>query len=1111
MSFADLRGTIGSFEAFLHSKPRRYGFAVLSIAIATGLRYVLGIYLGFQSPFFLYPPTLIAIAVLAGFWPGFFATLIGAVAGGYLFLEPRNSFAVRNRADILGPLIFTLYGIATCALGEVLRRHAKRLEEFERAMEGLDEMIVVVSRDYRFLIANRAFLKYRGVKKEDVVGQPVQAGMNTGVFESVVKEKLDECFAGHIVTFQLRYNYPIHGERDLVLTYYPLNGLNGVDRAVCVMRDVTDQQKAEGALRESEEMLRIAQQAARIGTFDANHVTGKVRWSPEMYALYGLSREDFDGTNEGFLRMVHPDDLARVKELMARGDETGGAEGEWRVMRPDGSVCWIASRWKVYKNDCGEPARAIGIDMDITARKEAQEALGLSEQRYQRLFEKSVAGVGILRWDGTIVDCNDSWARIYGYEHAAEMIGTQITPHYPRAAERLDFLGALREKGFVRNREMEMCRRDGTPVWVLITSVLIENGGGDPQIQSTIVDINEKKRGEVELRRREEDYRRFVTQSSEGIYCEEMAEPIPLDLPVDEMILRMRHDAHITECNDALAKMYGFEKAEALIGKHLAEMLVPDDPKNLELMREYVRSGFRVLDRKSHETDKHGNPKVFCNSMTGIVENGKLVRTWGIQRDVTEWVKLGEERNKAEDALRKSEERFRVALKDSPIGVFTQDRDLRFTWIYNSRFSPEQVLGKTDEEVLGDDGRRLKELKLRVLTTGLKAREEIVIPHDGETWAYDVSVEPLFDGEGKIVGITGASVDIARLRELTSRLEEQRDRLAQQKSYLESEIQTELGFEQIVGQSSALREVLKKARIVAPTDSTVLLLGETGTGKELVARSVHALSVRRDKTFVKLNCAAVPAGLLESELFGHEKGAFTSAVSQKIGRIELADKGTLFLDEIGELPLELQPKLLRVLQDREFERLGGVRTLKVDVRIIAATNRDLRQDIADRVFREDLYYRLNVFPIELPPLRERRDDIPMLVHYFVEKCSARMGKPIDRIPEETLDRLRNWNWPGNVRELENMIERMVILTKGSVLAPPPVELESPQIVVADDLEEMERDHIIRALQEANGVLSGVDGAAVRLGLKRTTLQSMLKRFGIDAQDFRRSNGTNGRA
>jgi formate hydrogenlyase transcriptional activator len=276
-----------------------------------------------------------------------------------------------------------------------------------------------------------------------------------------------------------------------------------------------------------------------------------------------------------------------------------------------------------------------------------------------------------------------------------------------------------------------------------------------------------------------------------------------------------------------------------------------------------------------------------------------------------------------------------------------------------------------------------------------------------------------------------------------------------------------------------------------------------------MARSLHALSSRRQHSFIKLNCAAVPSGLLESELFGHERGAFTGAVNRKVGRIELADNGTLFLDEIGELPLELQPKLLRVLQDREFERLGGVCTLHVDVRIVCATNRDLPQEIADKKFREDLFYRLNVFPIELPPLRERRSDIPILVHHFVRKHSVRMGKHIEVVPEETIVVLENWNWPGNVRELENMIERMVILSKGSVLAAPPAELDAPQEISEDNLTEMERDHIIRVLRDTNGVLSGSDGAASRLGIKRTTLQSMIKRFGIEMQDYRRGSGTFG--
>jgi len=320
---------------------------------------------------------------------------------------------------------------------------------------------------------------------------------------------------------------------------------------------------------------------------------------------------------------------------------------------------------------------------------------------------------------------------------------------------------------------------------------------------------------------------------------------------------------------------------------------------------------------------------------------------------------------------------------------------------------------------------------------------------------------------------------------------------------LEDEIRSELNFEEIVGESATLKQVLDKARTVAPSDATVLILGETGTGKELIARAIHRMSSRKNASFVKLNCAAIPAGLLESELFGHEKGAFTGAVSQKMGRLELADKGTLFLDEVGELPLEVQPKLLRVLQDHEFERLGSTRTIRADIRLIAATNRDLAKSVAGRQFRSDLYYRLNVFPIRMPELRERKEDIPLLVRYLVQKFARRMNKQIETIPAETMNALASWEWPGNVRELENFIERSVILSQGPILRVPLVELNLATEDSHSDstLESLQRENIIRVLRETGGVLGGPRGAAARLGLKRTTLQYKMQKLGIAREEY----------
>jgi formate hydrogenlyase transcriptional activator len=333
-------------------------------------------------------------------------------------------------------------------------------------------------------------------------------------------------------------------------------------------------------------------------------------------------------------------------------------------------------------------------------------------------------------------------------------------------------------------------------------------------------------------------------------------------------------------------------------------------------------------------------------------------------------------------------------------------------------------------------------------------------------------------------------------------IEALRDQLSTANAYLEEEVRTEHNFGEIIGDSAVLRGVLQEVETVAPTGSTVLIRGETGTGKELIARAVHDLSPRQGRTFVKLNCAAIPTGLLESELFGHEKGAFTGAIMQKSGRFELAHQGTLFLDEVGDIPQELQPKLLRVLQEQEFEHLGSTRTIKVDVRLVAATNRDLARMVAEGRFRSDLYYRLNVFPLALPPLRERREDIPPLVRHFTQRFARRMGRRIEAIPAAIMDALASYSWPGNVRELQNVIERSVILSHGPALQVPLGDLQSavtqaPEpTAAAVTLAEAEREHILGALRETGWVVAGPKGAATRLGMKRSTLQEKMRKLGI---------------
>ncbi len=357
------------------------------------------------------------------------------------------------------------------------------------------------------------------------------------------------------------------------------------------------------------------------------------------------------------------------------------------------------------------------------------------------------------------------------------------------------------------------------------------------------------------------------------------------------------------------------------------------------------------------------------------------------------------------------------------------------------------------------------------------------------------------DDDADLLSQVGTQVAIAVENALAFReIDTLKNQLKEEKLYLESEIRTEYNFEEIIGQSNSLKRALQDVETVAPTDSSVLIFGETGTGKELIARAIHNLSSRREHTLVKVNCAAIPTGLLESEMFGHEKGAFTGAVEQRKGRFELAHGGTIFLDEVEEIPLELQPKLLRVLQEHEFERLGSGRTIRVDVRVVAATNADLAQMVTEKKFRSDLYYRLNVFPISLPALRERPDDIPLLVNFFVHKFAQQMNKAIEQIPRETMDVLTGYSWPGNIRELQNLIERAVILTRGKVLEIPLGELKRSSKVTSNygmrTLEDVEREHILQVLRETNWIVGGPQGAAARLGLNRTTLNYRMRKLGI---------------
>ena len=472
------------------------------------------------------------------------------------------------------------------------------------------------------------------------------------------------------------------------------------------------------------------------------------------------------------------------------------------------------------------------------------------------------------------------------------------------------------------------------------------------------------------------------------------------------------------------------------------------------------------------------------------------------------------ERKKAEEALKKSEERFRTLFESAPIGISINDANGKFVQV-NKSF--QEMLGYTEEELRGISFREvtfqedLAESKILFgeLVEGKRNEfntEKRYLKKNGSIMWANTNCSSLRDVNGNFIYTFAMVEDITErkraeeaLRKALSEVEQLKNRLQIENIYLQEEIKSEYNFEEIIGQSESLRKVLRSVEKVAPTDASVLIFGETGTGKELLARAIHNLSKRRDRPLVKVNCGAISAGLVESELFGHEKGAFTGALQRRIGRFELANGGTIFLDEVGELPLDTQVKLLRILQEGEFERVGSSKAIKADVRVIAATNRDLSDAVKSGAFRSDLFYRLNVFPLEVPPLRERKADIPLLVNFFVTKFAKRLGKEVKGISKETMNKLVNYPWPGNIRELQNIIERAVVVSAG-----PTIQIDEsvlglnvvPETEVKETLEDVERTHIIRALEQTNWVIHGKQGASTILGINPNTLRSRMQKLGI---------------
>jgi PAS domain S-box-containing protein len=752
----------------------------------------------------------------------------------------------------------------------------------------------------------------------------------------------------------------------------------------------------------------------------------------------------------------------------------------------------------------------------------------LAQSALENLFEVSPDAIFVTDAQGVIRGANPRAAELFGHTQA-ELVGQPIESlvparfrgRHPSHRENYNAHPRARQMGAAMN--LFGLRKDGTEFPVDIMLKPVETAEG-PAVLSFVRDVTEQRAAQEALRRNDVQLRSIVESVR------------------DYAIYLLDRDGHVVTWNPGAERIKQFT-ADEILGMHFSRFFTEEDVdrgRPAELLR-LARERGRI-EEEGWRVRKDGSRFWADTILTAIRDGaGQITGYSKVTRDFTD-------RKRAEEAvmLQLSNAllanldvgKLLTAISASIHDVIPHDTSALVLFDPAMGDMAVQFMGPYDANVFPDDARvpvdgtvsgmvyrtgepflmeRLLDCAFAPQTMnslarlGMNAGCWVPLKHHGTiigTMGILSRLEASIDAQAaeilaQVAGQVAMAVDNAMA---FRRIAELRDQLHQEKQYIESEINLENRYEDIVGESKGLRQVLLEIETVAPTDATVLIQGESGTGKELLARAIHRLSPRSERTFIKLNCAAIPAGLIESELFGHEKGAFTGAIARKIGRLELAHEGTLFLDEIGELPLDLQPKLLRALQEREIERLGGTRSIPVNMRLIAATNRDLAKMVADKEFRSDLYYRLKVFPVFAPPLRERVSDIPILVRHFVATHSRRMGKTIESIPDDTMEALTRWRWPGNIRELENFLERAVILTRGPVLYVPLTELQMEEEEREEErlnptLHEAEREHILRVLRETKGQIGGDDGAAARLGLKRTTLNSKLKKLGIERSDY----------
>jgi len=906
------------------------------------------------------------------------------------------------------------------------------------------------------------------------------------------------------------------------------DGSGEITEVVGTVMDVTEQWKARMELEKAFEEVKQRTEAARRSERELRDVVNTVPahvWSttPEGHVDFvndrwlrftGLALDEAFGWK--WETVLHPDDRTRVLADWHTALKNGQSmESEARVRRADGEYCWWFIRNVPLRDETGKLVRWYGTAIEIEDRKRAEQALRKSEERWRSVFENSAIGVALTDLDGRFLATNHVYQTILGYseEELGALYFLDITHEDYREANWALITELLEGKRRQFQIEKKYLRKDGSSIWIRNNVSLVPGTERVPRfIMALSEDITQRKRAEEALQRSEG----YLAEAQKLTHTGSWAVRVPQMENAQreagqKLAVIPRIGWNASYWSKEMYRIFGLDPG-------------PTPPSHLEVVRRMhpedalyytplVEQAIR--DKTDFEIDHrvllpNGAAKYIHVVGHPVVNaSGEVIELIGTAMDVTE-------QHEARAALEAAFEQIKAEQTElrrmtDAIAAFIYVLRPDGTALYANQAVLDYI-GLTLEDVQREDHRarvfhpedveRLREVRNEALARGNPFElEQRALGKDGNYRWFLVRFNPLRDDQGHIIRWYATGTDIEDRKQAEERM--RNENLA-----LREEIDQAFMFEDIVGSSPALQTVLSSIVKVAPTDSTVLITGETGTGKELIARAIHKHSQRSGQAFISVNCASIPSSLIASELFGHEKGAFTGAVQRRQGRFELAHSGTIFLDEVGELPAETQIALLRVLQERQFERVGGNRILPADVRVIAATNRDLSAAIAAGTFRADLFYRLNVFPIDVPPLRKRRGDIPMLVEYFVKRYAEKAGKQIRKIERNTLEQCQSYPWPGNIRELQNIVERSVILSSGDTFWIEKAWLASPEAArqelpgpLPDTLQNQEREIIETALAESKGKVAGPEGAAAKLGIPRSTLDSKIKQLGIKKHRF----------